>query len=183
MTPQSDAENEAAAQLLANCATGDRAAFRKLYDGWGARLHGVALRITRDTSLAADATHDAFVQIWQQASRFDPTRGDAGAWLVSIARYRALDLVRKRGREVLGAEIPETADTGPDPLAALLTTQDGGALHRCLSQLAADRRALILLAFVEGLSHTQIAEKCRLPIGTVKSWIRRGLLGLRECLT
>jgi RNA polymerase sigma-70 factor (ECF subfamily) len=169
--------------LIASCARQDRAAFRTLYARWSARMHGVAMRITRDPALAADATHDAFVQVWQQASRFDPNLGEAASWLISLARYRALDLVRRRGREVLGHE-PETeeADQGPDPLSALLTSADGGALHRCLLTLTEERRRLVILAFVEGYSHSQLATRLTVPIGTVKSWIRRSLIGLKECL-
>ncbi len=170
------------ADLIARCAAQDRVAFRALYARWGGRLHGVALRITRDPSLAADATHDAFVQLWQQAHRFDREKGAAGAWLVALVRYRALDMVRRRGREVLGAEPPDEADPAPDALTLLLESADGGALHRCLGRLAEDRRRLILMAFIEGLSHSQLAERLNLPIGTVKSWIRRSLAGLRECL-
>jgi RNA polymerase sigma-70 factor (ECF subfamily) len=174
---------ESDAELLARCAAQDRAAFRALYARWGGKLHGVAMRITRDPALAADATHDAFVQVWQQAGRFDETRGEAGSWLVSLARYRALDLLRRRGREVLGHEpYAEEVDQGPDPLRALLSSAEGNALHRCLGQLAADRRQMVVLAFVEGFSHSQLAEKFAMPIGTVKSWIRRSLIGLKECL-
>ena len=169
--------------LIARCAAQDRAAFRTLYARWSGRLHGVAMRITRDPALAADATHDAFVQVWQQAGRYDATLGEAGSWLMSLARYRALDLVRRRGREVLGHEaVEEEADRGPDPLGLLLASADGGALHRCLQTLSDERRRLVVLAFVEGFSHSQLAAKLNLPIGTVKSWIRRSLLGLKECL-
>jgi RNA polymerase sigma-70 factor (ECF subfamily) len=140
------------------------------------------LRITRDPALAADATHDAFVQVWQQAGRFDPEKGQAGSWLTTLARYRALDMVRRRGREVLGHEVAEEADLGPDPLSQLMAATDGGALKRCLELLNAERRQLVLMAFVNGLSHSQLAEKLNLPIGTVKSWIRRSLIGLKECL-
>src|SRR5580692_8127917 len=90
------------ATLLQRCANGDRSAFRTLYNRWGGRLHGIALRITRQAPLAADATHDAFVQVWQQAHRFDPDRGSAEAFLVSLVRYRALDIVRRHAREVPG---------------------------------------------------------------------------------
>ena len=98
------------ATLLLRCGNGDRAAFRTLYDRWSGRLHGIALRITRQAPLAADATHDAFVQVWQQAHRFDPARGNAEAFLVSLVRYRALDIVRRRGREISGYE-PGSAPT------------------------------------------------------------------------
>ena len=168
--------------LLHRCAGGDRAAFRLLYDRWGNRLHGIALRITRQPALAADATQDAFVQIWQQAYRFDRDRGGPEAWLVGIVRYRALDLIRRQSREVPGYDPPETEDGSPDALARLVSTAEGAALHRCLGELEADRRRLVVMAFVEGLSHSELAERWRVPLGTVKSWIRRSLISLRECL-
>ena len=178
-----DAASLSDSDLIRRCAGQDRAAFRAIYAKWSARLHGVALRITRDPALAADATHDAFVQVWQQAGRFDPALGEAASWLISLARYRALDLVRRRGREVLGHEpARDEADHGPDPLANLLASVDGGALHRCLETLEVDRKRLVLLAFVEGYTHSQLAERLAMPIGTVKSWIRRSLIGLKDCL-
>jgi RNA polymerase sigma-70 factor (ECF subfamily) len=170
------------AALLRACAEGDRAAFRALYDRWGARLHGIALRITRQASLAADATQDAFVQVWQQAHRFDPARGSAEAFLVSLLRYRALDIVRRRGREIPGYEMQEQPDETPDALASLVGSAEAAALHRCLGLLDLERRQLVVMAFVEGLSHSELAAKLRVPLGTVKSWIRRSLLSLRECL-
>ncbi len=171
------------ATLLQRCATGDKAAFRVLYDRWSGRLHGLALRITRQSSLAADATHDAFVQIWQQAGRFDPARGSAEAFLVTIVRYRALDIIRRGSREVVGYDPPvEQADDSPDALAQLTATSDGAALHRCLQELAEDRRRLVVMAFVDGLSHSELAARTGAPLGTLKSWIRRSLLSLRECL-
>ena len=168
--------------LLQRCAARDRAAFRALYDRWGGRLHGIALRITRQPSLAADATQDAFVQLWQQAHRFDPVRGSAEAFLVSLVRYRALDLVRRGAREMPGYEGEDREDDAPDALSQLISSAEGAALQRCLTQLEADRRRLVLLAFVDGLSHSELADRLRLPLGTVKSWIRRSLLSLRECL-
>ena len=169
-------------QLITACAAQDRAAFRTLYTRWGARLHGVALRITHDPALAADATHDAFVQVWQQAGRFDPLLGEPGSWLMSLTRYRALDMVRRRGREVLGHEPGDEPDTGPDALGVLMSSAEGGALHRCLDLLSVERRRLMVLAFVDGYSHSQLSTRLDVPIGTVKSWIRRSLIGLRECL-
>jgi RNA polymerase sigma-70 factor (ECF subfamily) len=168
--------------LLRRCAAGDREAFRALYDRWGARLHGIALRITRQPALAADAIQDAFVQIWQQAGRFDRERGSAEAFLVSLVRYRALDLVRRHGRELPGYEPPEQADESADALSRLIDSSDGILLHRCLERLEPDRRRVVLLAFVDGLSHGELAARLALPLGTIKSWIRRSLLTLRECL-
>lgn len=177
----SAAEDDSAA-LLRRCAGSDRAAFRALYELWGRRLHGIALRITRQAPLAADATHDAFVQIWQQAHRFDPARGSAEAFLISIVRYRALDIVRRRAREQSGYEPEEREDESPDALARLVSSAEGAALHRCMSLLDDERRRLLVLAFVDGLSHAELAARLGAPLGTIKSWIRRSLLSLRECL-
>ncbi len=176
----SDADDAEA--LLHRCAGGDRAAFRLLYDRWGSRLYGIALRITRQGASAADATQDAFVQIWQQAHQFDPERGSPDAWLIGIVRYRALDIVRRRSREVPGYEPEDREDESPDALARLVSTAEGAALHRCLNELEEDRRRLVVLAFVDGLSHSDLAERMGVPLGTVKSWIRRSLISLRGCL-
>lgn len=170
------------AMLLARCAQSDGVAFRRLYELQSAMLYSVALRITRQPSLAADAVHDALLQVWRNAARYDPARGNARAWLLSLVRYRALDSVARVGREVLGAELPEPADTDPDPLDRLLATRDGQELHRCMQQVAPERRKLVLLAFVEGLTHTEVAQRVGQPLGSVKSSIRRALLALRTCL-
>jgi RNA polymerase sigma-70 factor, ECF subfamily len=182
-SPHGTARNDDTALLLRRCARGDRGAFRALYDRWGGRLHGIALRITRQAPLAADATQDTFVQIWQQAHRFDPARGSAEAFLVSLVRYRALDLVRRQGREIPGYEASEREDETPDALARLVSTTEGAALRRCLDALQAERRRMVVLAFVEGLSHSELAQRLGVPLGTVKSWIRRSLASLRECLS
>jgi RNA polymerase sigma-70 factor (ECF subfamily) len=182
MSDTGDSRDETAS-LLRRSADGDRAAFRVLYDRWSGRLHGLALRITRQPALAADATHDAFMQVWQQAGRFDPARGSAEAFLVTILRYRALDIVRRGAREVAGYETPvDQVDDSPDALTQLTTSADGAALHRCLQLLDPERRKLIIMAFVDGLSHSELAQRTGTPLGTLKSWIRRSLLSLRECL-
>lgn len=170
------------ATLLHRCAHGDRSAFRTLYDRCGAKLHGVALRITRQASLAADATQEAFVQVWQQAHRFDPERGSADAFLVTLVRYRALDIVRRTSREISGYEGEEQEDESPDALSRLVSSSEGVALKRCLERLETDRRKMVMMAFVDGLSHSDLAQKLSMPLGTVKSAIRRSLLSLRECL-
>jgi len=168
--------------LLRRCAGGDKAAFRQLYDLSAPRLYAVALRITRQTSLAADAVHDAFLQVWQHADRFDADRGSAETWLISLARYRALDLIRRHGREIAGVEMPERADEDPDQLERLMRQREGAALGRCLDRLEADKRQLVVLAFTDGLTHAELSSRLNTPLGTVKSWIRRGLQDLRRCL-
>jgi RNA polymerase sigma-70 factor, ECF subfamily len=176
------AESESTSTLIARCAAGDRAAFRRLYDLWAPRLNGIALRITHQPSMAADATHDAFVQLWRHAGRFDPARGTGEAFLVTLVRYRALDLIRRTMREVPGYEPAEEPDDRPDALALLTATAEGNALHRCLALLEPERRRLVVMAFVDGLSHSALAERLGQPLGTIKSSIRRALLSLRGCL-
>jgi len=168
--------------LLQRCAGRDATALRELYDRQAARLHGVALRITRQPAVAADVVHDAFVSVWQYASTFDPARGSAEAWLTSIIRHRALDTVRRLDREVTGLEMPEQTDTDPDPLARLVDSTEAAALHRCLEQLDPDKRRLVAMAFIDGLTHSELAQRLAVPLGTVKSNIRRGLATLRRCL-
>jgi len=168
--------------LLSRCAGGDKAAFRQLYDLSAPRLYAVALRITRQPGLAADAVHDAFLQVWQHADRFDADRGSAETWLISLARYRALDLIRRQGREIAGVEMPERADEEPDQLERLMRQREGAALGRCLDRLEADKRQLVMLAFTDGLTHAELSTRLKTPLGTVKSWIRRGLQDLRRCL-
>ena len=135
-----------------------------------------------ESSLAADALHDAFLQIWQLAHRYDPDRGGAEAWMIGMVRYRALDIVRRRAREVPGYEPRSARTKTPDALARLVSTAEGAALHRCLNELEQERRRLVVLAFVDGLSHSDLAERLSVPLGTVKSWIRRSLIQLRGCL-
>jgi RNA polymerase sigma-70 factor (ECF subfamily) len=170
------------AGLLSQVANGDREAFRRLYDLQASRLYGVALRVTRQHSLASDAVHDGFLQVWRNAARFDASRGSPEAWLVSLVRYRALDIARRRVRETSVDQMPEQEDPDPGPLAQLEQSEDGKALHHCLGQLEENRRQLIVLAFVEGLTHSEVAERLKVPLGTAKSWIRRGLQVLRSCL-
>ena len=178
---ETDADAESLA-LLDRVAGGDRRAFRRLYDMHSPRLHAFALRITRQGPLAADAVHDAFLQVWRNAGRFDASRGNAQAWLLSLVRYRALDIVRRRGREVSDENMPEAADETPDVLSRLMADSDAAALHACLAQLHEERRRLVLMAFVDGLTHVDLAERLAMPLGTVKSWIRRSLQSLRGCL-
>lgn len=180
--PPFDQAGDDLAALIRRAAQGDRAAFRRIYETRANRLYAVALRITRQSALAADAMQEAFLQLWQNAGQFDAARGHAEAWLLSLVRYRALDLIRRHGRETLGAEIPEAADDAPDPLAALLSSSEGKALHRCLETLEEDRRRLVLSAFVDGLSHQELATVTKQPLGTIKSWIRRALQALKKCL-
>ena len=161
---------------------GELDAFRALYAAQAARLHGLALRITREHALAADAVQDAFLQVWHRAEQYDRSRGPADAWLAALLRYRAIDIVRRRTREQVSPSVPEVASDAPDPLEALSASAEGSALWTCLNQLPPDRRNLLVRAFVEGLSHSELAASSGEPLGTVKARIRRSLLALRQCI-
>lgn len=168
---------------LVACARGDAQAFRDLYDHEGRFLLGVAIRIVRQREAAEDVLHDAFVQIWQKAASFDARLGSGRGWIYTVVRHAALNHLRRTQREIstedgalevlLDAAVPVDAS---DDL-------DTGSLERCLGLLDEPRRRSIVHAYVDGYNHAQIAARMQAPLGTVKSWIRRGLLSLRECLS
>lgn len=169
---------------LAGCARRDAAALRSVYDRDASFLLGIALRIVKRREVANDVLHDAFLDIWQRASTYDPARGAPRAWIVSVVRHRALKAARSAGRETgLDAEVIEAIpDDAPDAFTALARSQDGAALHHCLGQLEPARRSVVLLAYVDGLSQSEIARRLGTPLGTIKAWTRRSLIALRECL-
>ena len=170
--------------LLAAVATGDRNALKAVYARQSTRLFGIAMAILRDRTAAADVMQEAFLKVWQRAGQFDPERGPAGAWLGQVVRNAALDAARARGREVL-TDDPTLGDgaVAATALDDLANAEDGARLRACLGQLEPKPREGIILAFVHGLSHPEVAERLGQPLGTVKSWIRRGLLSLRACLS
>lgn len=175
--------SSAAAALIEAAGRGNQAALRRLYELESRRLYGIALRIVRRPAIAAEVLQEVFVQVWRNARTFSPTRGAAEAWLTGIVRYRALDAVRKQGREILSDD-PALGDRPlePDVIERIDAAADAGALRRCLGALDDSQRRCVMLAFVDGLSHSEIAVRLAAPLGSVKSWVRRGLLALRSCL-
>jgi RNA polymerase sigma-70 factor, ECF subfamily len=168
--------------LLRRCAASDRAALEQLYRLVAPRLLGCLMRMLPRRSLAEEVLQDVFVTVWRRADRFRPERGRPMAWLTSIARYRAIDVLRhERAAPALVADLPEQAADEPeaDPTASLAGQ---GLLERCLELLTQEQRRCLELAFVGGNSHGDIARLIDTPLGTVKSWIRRGLGTLRACL-
>ena len=164
----------------------DERALAALYDATLSRVYGIVLRIVRRPALAEEVVEDTFFQVWRQGVRFDASRGCAWTWLLGMARSRAIDALRREARfqhDSLDDEsMPETAD-GAAPADDLLDAARGHAdLHRALMRLNAQPRQLVALAFFRGLSHEEIACETALPLGTVKSQIRRALITLRQVL-
>ena len=178
---QQDFDYESA---LMACARGEQRELQRIYEREASRLLGVAYRILRRRDLADEAVHDAFLQIWQKASAFDPARGSARGWIYTVLRHRALNMLRETSRETLsdGDQFEDIPAADTDPMNYLSRMSDATSLSRCLETLDAPKRTSILLAYVDGYTHQQIASRMNAPLGTVKAWIRRGLLSLRECL-
>lgn len=161
---------------LAACARGERQALRDLYVQESPRLLGVAIRLVRDTALAEDIVHDAFLKIWAGAARFDPARGSGRGWMFSVTRHLALNFLRDTRREVdLGIDLQDSTESVDAQVHS-------SRIHGCLEQLEPVRRTCIVHAYVDGYSHAEIAHKLGTPLGTVKAWIKRSLTALRECM-
>ena len=170
--------------LMARVAQGDREALRQLYDATSAKLFGVCLRILSDREESEDVLQDVYVTIWRRADRFDATRASVMTWLSTIARNRAIDRLRARGpmayaEPVDELEIPDGADSAETLLSA---ADDRNKLHGCLSELDERTEKVIRTAFFEGVTYEALARRMDAPLGTVKSWIRRGLAKLKGCL-
>ena len=178
--PQDNATEAQLAAALARCAAGERSALRVIYDIEAGRMVGVARRILRRQDLAEEAVQDAFMRVWRAARSFDPQKGAARSWLYAILRNCALTILRDEGRFISDDEAIEEA--APATESALAHLPETSALRRCLEQLDGQRRAVVVLAYVHGLSHGELAGKFGVPLGTVKSWVRRSLISLQECM-
>ena len=169
---------------LEQCAARNERAFQALYDTESGRMLGLATRMLKRRDEAEEILHDAFVQIWHHAARYDRKVGSGRAWMYSVLRYRVLDRLRQRGEGHEGDDALATlADEGPGPEALAESAQQTRRLDRCLEHLPDDRRGAIFLAYFNGLSHGQIAQRLAIPLGTIKSRIRAGLRALQECLS
>jgi RNA polymerase sigma-70 factor (ECF subfamily) len=176
--------------LLNRVAMQDRAALRGLYEAVSGRLMAVVYRMLNDRGASEDVLQDTFVTVWTRAPQFPALRTSPMAWLTSIARNRAIDLMRKRRPETPlqwhdedGQEHHhDVRDESPTPLEQLLERQSERQLGDCIGRLDEEPRSALVLAYYEGLTHEQLATRLRRPLGTVKAWIRRSLLRLKECL-
>jgi RNA polymerase sigma-70 factor (ECF subfamily) len=184
-------------RLLGRAGLGDRAAFATLYERTSSHLFAVVLRIQRDRAQAEDILQEVYVNVWRGASSFDAAQSQPLTWLTRIARNRAIDSLR-RGQTQPRTQSPSTiaggadaeeddvydtvADSAPGPLDLLDRAADARSLEACMEKLSALQRQSVALAFFHGLSHAEVAEQLRQPLGTVKSWVRRALQTLKGCL-
>jgi RNA polymerase sigma-70 factor (ECF subfamily) len=180
VSPPDSATEAQVAAALARCASGDRAALRVIYDAEAPRMLGVARRMLRRQDLAEEAVQDAFMRVWRAANTFDPQKGAARSWLYAILRNCALSILRDEGRFTSDEDAADLA--APMTESALARLPETSALRRCLERLEPTRRSVVVLSYVHGLSHGEVAGKLGVPLGTVKSWARRSLISLQECM-
>jgi RNA polymerase sigma-70 factor (ECF subfamily) len=186
MSAPTDAELIA---LLDRVALQDPVALKHLYDGVSGKLYGLALRVVGQTEAAEDVLQHAFLQVWRTADRYRATLSPPMAWLCLIVRSRALDHLRQHATErgharlVWDSDLADTlAGDDPSPPDTTQASQAAQALHGCLAQLDKRQREVVSLAYLRDLSHGELAQQLQLPLGTVKTWIRRGLDQLRGCM-
>jgi RNA polymerase sigma-70 factor (ECF subfamily) len=170
-------------QLLAQCSLGNRRAFESLYRKVSSHLFAVALRCMGHRDLAEDVLQEAFVRIWHSAAQYDGNLSAPMTWMVSITRNKAIDQLRKHREEPLSDEQAQALfDEAPSAHEQMQSQRDAGALQRCLDTLEGMQRQSIITAYFQGASHGDLVTQLAAPLGTVKSWIRRGMERLRRCL-
>lgn len=173
--------------LLDQVAAGDRTAFAALYDTTSPYVYGTLLRLLRNPQWATEALQDCYIRVWQHADGYAAERGDPYGWLIGIARYRALDLLRAQTDRATrlndhASDLRDAAVVPKSPETEALTLIDLEHLQRCLASLPVAQRECLLLGYYEGHSNQELADRLHQPLGTVKAWIRRGLVRLRSCM-
>ncbi|MEM1044609.1 MAG: sigma-70 family RNA polymerase sigma factor [Pseudomonadota bacterium] len=171
------------ARLLSRIALRDRAAFDSLYDLTSAKLFGVVFRLLRERTDAEDALQDIYVKIWHRADRYSVSEASAMSWMIAIARNHAIDRLRarRRGHGPID-EATEIADAAPSPEANAVAGSERARIDTCLDRLEADRAQAVRGAYLDGRSYQELADRHEVPINTMRTWLRRSLKKLRECL-
>ena len=173
-------------QLLSRCALADQRAFAALYQATSAKLFAVAVRITRRRDWAEEVLQESYVKIWHHAGSYDGDKSAPLTWMTAIVRNRALDWLRRptevQSSDEVEAYLASVADEAPGPEQLAVLSAQSTELHTCMEQLSDDQKRSIALAFFHGLSHGELSETLGKPLGTVKTWVRRGLDRLKQCL-
>lgn len=176
-------ESRELSELLQQSGRQDQQAFAELYRRTSARSFGICLRMLRDRGEAEDALQSVFVAIWRRADSFDPARASPMAWLTSVTRNQCIDRLRRHREVPVDNSVTERlVDSEPDASEACERSQQRERLERCLDTLAEQQRSAIRAAFFSGATYKELADGHGVPLGTAKSWIRRGLIRLRDCL-
>lgn len=175
-------QNVSHSGLLCQVANGDRAAFQSLYALSGSRLFAICVRMMKTRSEAEDVFQDAFLRIWEKSWQFDPAKGEAMAWMATVTRHTALDRLRASKHVHVSIDDDVTEEIDKAMSVAPQYSGDNRDLSRCLGALREDFRNVVVLAYVKGLSHRELAEQFDKPIGTIKVWASRGLAQLKECM-
>lgn len=172
------------ADLIARCALRDRAAFRMLYERTSAKLFGVTLRILKDRAEAEEAIQEVYVKIWQRADSFVAGKTSPISWLVAVARNHSLDILRARRPATDDIDVAlEIPDGSPTPERAAEERDERRQIEQCLSTLEAERADAVRGAYLDGYSYEELATRFAVPINTMRTWLRRSLIRLKECLT
>lgn len=170
--------------LIARTALRDRQAFRDLYQRTSAKLFGVSLRILRDRSEAEEALQEVYVKIWQRADRYAAGGYSPISWLVAVARNHALDTLRARRPTSEDIDVAlEIPDLGPDPERAAVDADERSRINDCLAQLEQDKADAVRGAYLDGFSYDELAARHNVPLNTMRTWLRRSLIKLRDCLS
>jgi len=170
--------------LIARCALRDRQAFRDLYTRTSSKLFGVTLRILRDRAEAEEALQEVYVKIWQRADRYVAGGYSPISWLVAVARNHSLDLLRARKPQGDDIDLAlDVADAQPNPEQAEANRGERARIDHCLGQLEADKADAVRGAYLDGFSYEELSERHKVPLNTMRTWLRRSLLKLRECLS
>lgn len=184
--PVRDSQATRLAELLSQCALKNQNAFRDLYSLTSPKLFGTALRILRRQDWAEEVLQECYMNIWNHAGDYAVAKSAPLTWMTSIVRNRCLDWLRRPQQETTGDEydiaLDAWQDESPGPAEQLMASGDAAALGHCLNELESRQRQSIMLAFFHGMSHSEVASHMKQPLGTVKTWVRRGLERLKGCL-
>lgn len=169
--------------LIARCALKDRMAFERLYDATSAKLFGVTLRLLRNRSEAEDAMQDVYVKIWAHADRFGTGKQSPMAWLIVVTRNHCIDLIRARKPSATDIdEVFDLSDGAKSPEESAINSSEGERITKCLSELDSQKAEAVHAAYVDGYNYQELADRYEIPLNTMRTWLRRSLLSLRECL-
>lgn len=169
--------------LISRVAVGDRASFRQLYAQTSAKLFGVCLRILKDGSEAEEALQEAYLKVWRNASQFAPSRYSPMSWLIAIARNQSIDRLRARRPVALDLDVASEIESDqPNPEESALRSDARTMIEHCLKELTQQKADAVRGAYLDGYSYQELSERLAIPINTIRTWLRRSLIRLKECL-